>query len=114
MRATGGIVQKRRHRKILDATKGYRMAKSRLYKVAKEAYLHAGQYSYNDRRKRSGQFRRIWITRLNAAVQKEGLKYNIFIHNLRQKNVQLNRHVLAELAVNYPETFSKIVEFAKN
>jgi len=110
VRVKGGTVTHRRHKKILKSTKGYRMTRSSLFKVAHEAYLHAGQYSYNDRRKRKGDFRRIWISRINAALEETGMSYSTFIHHLEQKNIQLNRHTLAELAVNVPETFSKVVE----
>lgn len=110
MRVKGGKVTRRRHKKVLKQTKGYRMTKSKLYRVAHEAYLHAGQYSYNDRKKRQNEFRKLWIARINAAARTHGLKYNQFMHNLRQNDVQLNRHVLAELAVTFPETFSKVVE----
>jgi large subunit ribosomal protein L20 len=113
VRVKGGKVRRRRHKKILKQTKGYRLTKSKLYKVAHEAYLHAGQYSYNDRKKRRNYFRRIWITRINAAARDRGTKYSRLMHDLRQKDIQLNRHVLAELAVNSPETFSNIVEFAQ-
>ncbi len=113
MRVKRGVAARKRHKKVLNATKGYRMTKSKLFRVAHEAYMHAGQYSFNDRRKRGEEFRKLWIARINAAVRKEGLSYSKFQNNLRQKDVQLNRHALAELAVNYPETFSKIVEFAK-
>ena len=85
------------------------MTKSKLYKVAHEAYLHAGQYSYDDRKKREGNFRKLWISRINAAARAHGTTYSVLMNNLRQKNIQLNRHVLAELAVNFPETFSKVV-----
>lgn len=110
MRVKAGVVTRRRHKKVLKATKGYRMSKSTLYKSAHEAYLHAGQYSYDHRKKRLNEFRRLWTSRITAALSKLGVKYNTFIHNLRKKDIQLNRHVLAELAVNFPETFSKIVE----
>jgi large subunit ribosomal protein L20 len=113
VRVKGGKVTRRRHKKILKATKGYRLTKSKLYKVAHEAYLHAGQYSYNHRKKRLNEFRRLWISRINAAARQRGTKYSEFMHNLRQKDVQLNRHVLAELAVNSPETFSEIVDFVQ-
>ncbi len=89
------------------------MTKSKLYKVAHEAYLHAGEYSFMHRKKRGNEMRRLWITRINAAASQYGLKYNEFINNLRQKDIQLNRHVLAELAVNAPETFKAVVEFSK-
>ncbi|MBN2100567.1 50S ribosomal protein L20 [Candidatus Dojkabacteria bacterium] len=114
MRVKGGTVTRRRHKKVLKANKGYRMTKSKLYKVAHEAYLHAGQYSYNDRKKRLNDFRRIWISRINAAAREHGTTYSKFYHNLREKDVKLNRHVLAELAVIYPETFSQLVEFANS
>ncbi|MEA3357165.1 MAG: 50S ribosomal protein L20 [Patescibacteria group bacterium] len=114
VRVKGGKVTRRRHKKILKSTKGYRLTKSKLYKVAHEAYLHAGQYSYNHRKKRLNQFRRLWISRINAAVRQEGLTYNTFINNLKGKKIQLNRHVLAELAVNFPETFSAVVEFSSH
>lgn len=113
MRVKSGRTRKKRHKKVLKETKGYRMTKSKLYKVAHEAYLHAGQYSYNDRKKRYNNFRRLWISRINAAARERGTTYSKLTHNLRQKNVQLNRHVLAELAVNSPETFSKVVDFVQ-
>ena len=112
MRVKGGIVTHRRHKKVLKETKGYRMTRSKLYRVAHEAYLHAGQYSYADRRKRRNEFRKLWITRINAAARKQGLTYSQLMSNLRQKNIQLNRHVLAELAVNSPETFTEVVNAA--
>lgn len=88
------------------------MSKSKLYKVAHEAYLHAGQYSYNDRKKRSGDFRKLWISRINAGARDHKTTYSRLMNDLRQKDIQLNRHVLAELAVNFPETFTQVVEKA--
>jgi len=110
MRVKGGIVRKRRHNKILAKTSGYRMTKSKLYKVAHEAYMHAGQYSYNDRRKRAGQFRQVWISRLNAACKNNGIQYNTLISGLKKKNIELNRKVLSDIAVNNPEVFSTIIK----
>jgi large subunit ribosomal protein L20 len=110
MRVKGGTVRKRRHNKILAKTKGYRMTKNRLYKVAHEAYLHAGQYSYNDRRKRAGQFRTLWIQRLNAACKNNDIQYKDLISGLKKKNCELNRKVLADIAVNEPEVFSFLVK----
>lgn len=112
MRVKGGTVTRRRHKKVLKETKGYRMTRSKLYRVAHEAYLHAGQYSFADRRKRRNDFRRLWIARINAAARERGLTYSRLMNNLRQKNIQLNRHVLAELAVNFPEIFSEVVKAA--
>ena len=110
MRVKGGIVRKRRHKKVLAQAKGYRMSKSKLYKTANQAVMHAGKYSYNDRRKRSGQFRRLWISRLNAACKDNGLQYKDFINKLKIKNIELNRKVLADIALNNPEVFSFIVK----
>lgn len=110
MRVKGGIVRKRRHNKILAKTSGYRMTKSKLYKVAHEAYMHAGQYSYNDRRKRAGQFRTLWISRLNAACKANDIQYKDLIDSLQKKDIELNRKVLADIAVNNPDVFSFIVK----
>lgn len=89
------------------------MTRSRLHKASQDAYLHAGEYSYGGRKKRKNDMRTIWISRINAAVKERGFSYRTFVHHLREHNIQLNRHVLAELAVNSPETFTKIVEIAK-
>lgn len=110
MRVKGGTVRKRRHNKILAKTKGYRMSKSKLYKVAHEAYLHAGQYSYNDRRKRSGEFRKLWIQRINAACKMNDIQYKDFISGLKKKGSELNRKVLSDIALNEPEVFTFLVK----
>ena len=110
MRVKGGTVRKRRHNKILAKTKGYRMTKSKLYKVAHEAYLHAGQYSYNDRRKRAGEFRNLWIQRINAACKNNEIQYKDLISGLKKDKSELNRKVLSDIAVNNPEVFSFIVK----
>ncbi|MCD4811675.1 50S ribosomal protein L20 [bacterium] len=110
MRVKTGKVTKRRHKKVLKATKGYRMTKSKLYKVAHEAYMHAGQYSYNDRKKRAGDMRRLWITKINAACKNNDMKYSHFINKLSLKKIELNRKVLADIAMNNPEIFTFIVK----
>ena len=110
MRVKGGTVRKRRHNKILAKTKGYRMTKSKLYKVAHEAYLHAGQYSYNDRRKRAGEFRNLWIQRINAACKNNEIQYKDLISGLKKNKSELNRKVLSDIAVNNPGVFSFIVK----
>jgi large subunit ribosomal protein L20 len=110
MRVKGGITRKRRHQKVLKSTKGYRMTKNNLYKVAHEAFLHAGQYAYNDRQKRAGEMRKLWISRINAACKSNGTSYKTFIDSLSKKNILLNRKVLADIALNNPETFSFIVK----
>lgn len=110
MRVKGGIVRKRRHKKVLSATKGYRMTKNNLYKVAHEAYMHAGQYAYNHRQRRGSEFRKLWIQKINAACKNNDIQYNIFMNGLKKKDIQLNRKVLADIAMNDPKTFSFIVK----
>lgn len=110
MRVKGGTVRKRRHNKILSLTKGYRMTKNSLYKVAHEAYMHAGQYSYGHRRKRQGQMRNLWILKINAACKSNGIQYKDLIGGLKKKNIELNRKILADIAVNDPQVFSFIVK----
>lgn len=110
MRVAAGNVRKRRHKKILAATKGYRMTKNRLYKVAHEAFMHAGQYSYNDRQKKTSQMRELWIKRINAAAQLNGMTYSVFINGLKKANIELNKKMLADIAFDSPEVFSQIVK----
>ena len=109
MRVKGGTVRRRKHNKILKSTKGYRLTKSKLYRVAHEAYLHAGQYSYNHRQRRASEIRRVWITKINAACKQNNIQYKDFINKLKINNIELNRMVLADLAVNNPEVFTFIV-----
>lgn len=110
MRVKGGNVRKKRHKKVLKSTKGYRMTKNNLYKVAHEAHLHAGQYAYNDRQKRAGQIRRVWISKINAACKQNDIQYKNFIHGLKLKDIKLNRKVLADMAMNNPKVFTFIVK----
>ncbi len=110
MRVKGGVKRRRSHKKILAQTKGYRMTKNRLYRVAHEAYMHAGQYAYNDRQKKAGQMRRMWITKINAACKNNGIQYKDFIGNMKKNDIELNRMVLADIAVNNPEVFTSIVK----
>lgn len=110
MRVSTGTVRRRKHKKILDAVKGFRMTKSKLYRVAHEAYLHAGQYSLADRRKRLGQMRGLWIKRLNAATVLNGLKYNELISKMKKSNIKLDRKSLSEIAYKYPEVFTQFIK----
>lgn len=105
--------RRQRHKKVLKLAKGYRQSRRKRYKTAREAVLHAGQYAYAGRKQRKRQFRTLWIQRLNAAVREEGLTYSTFIHALKDKNINLNRKILADMAINDPESFSKIVERIK-
>lgn len=103
----------RRHKKLLAQAKGFRQARRTRYKVAKEAVLHAGQYAYVGRKDKKGDFRRLWIERINAAVRPEGLTYSTFLSGLKKANITLDRKILAQLAIEDPETFGKILEKVK-
>jgi len=113
MRVKTGFVRKRRHKKVLKRTKGFRMTKGRLYKVSKEADLHAGQYAYIGRKLRKRDMRRLWIQRINAAVSEFDLKYSHFINLLKKAKIELDRKILAEIAVNHPKIFAEIVKKVK-
>lgn len=113
MRVKTGFARKRAHKKILVHNKGYRMTKRRLVKVAKEALVHAGAYAYNGRKERKQQFRKLWISRITGALEGTGLKYSRFIKLLKDKKIDLDRKVLAEIIQDDPETFKKIVEEVK-
>lgn len=104
----------KKRRVILDRASGYRGQRSRLYRKAKEQVTHSLVYSYDHRRKKKGDFRRLWIQRINAAARAEGLTYNRFIQGLKAAEVEVDRRMLAELAVNEPAAFSALVEIAKN
>lgn len=108
-RSKYNVPSHRRRKKILKAARGYFGGKHRLLKTAKESVEKAWQYSYQDRKKRAGQFRRLWITRINAAVRAYGYSYSAFIDAMKKKNIQLNRKMLAELAVNDPQSFQNLV-----
>ncbi len=114
-RVKTGTIRHARHKKVLASTKGYRMTKNRLYKVAHEAMLHAGKYAFIGRRLRKRDFRRLWITRISAAVKLLGiqLNYSTFINQLSKANIQINRKMLSELAIHDLETFNKVVDAAK-
>lgn len=109
MRVKTGKTTKNRHKKVLKANKGYRMTKSKLYRVAHEAYMHAGQYSLAHRRRRHSQMRRLWIKRINAAAGLNGMKYKDFMKGLKDSNIELNRKMLADLAFNDLDAFSQVV-----
>ncbi len=103
----------KKRRTILERAEGYRGQRSRLYRKAKEQVTHSLVYSYNDRRARKGDFRRLWIQRINAAARLNGLTYNRFIQGLALAGVEVDRRILAELAVNEPKTFASLVATAK-
>lgn len=103
----------KKRREILDEASGYRGQRSRLYRKAKEQVAHSFTYNYRDRKARKADFRRLWIQRINAAVRAEGMTYNRFISGLRAAEVEVDRKMLAELAVSDPKAFSALVEVAK-
>ena len=114
-RVSTGPYRRRKHKKVLKATKGFRMSYNRLIKRAKEALLHAGEYAYAGRKQKKRQFRTLWIKRINGGLASiEGApSYSQFVNSLNQKNIKLNRKILALLAVKQPSIFSQIVKQAK-
>jgi large subunit ribosomal protein L20 len=103
----------KKRREVLEQASGYRGQRSRLYRKAKEQLLHSGVYAYRDRRAKKGDFRRLWIQRINAAVRNEGMTYNRFISGLKTAEVEVDRKILADLAVTDPAAFAALVEVAK-
>jgi large subunit ribosomal protein L20 len=113
-RVKRGLHGRKQRRTVLDRAKGFRGARSRRYRIANESVLHAMRYSYRDRRKRKGDFRKLWITRINAASRAEGLSYSRFINGLKRAEVEVDRKVLADLAVRDPESFRALVGVARD
>lgn len=112
-RVKRGVEARRRHKKVLKAAKGYYGARSRVFRVAKQAVIKAGQYAYRDRRVKKRNFRALWITRINAQSRSEGLSYSRLIAGLKKANVELDRRVLADIAIHDKPAFGEIVEVAK-
>lgn len=112
-RVKGGPRARKRHKKVLKLTKGQRGTKHSLYRRSHEAMLKSLTYAYRDRRRRKRDFRRLWITRINAAARQDGLSYSRFMAGLRQAGVELDRKVLADLAVGDAEAFARLVDVAK-
>lgn len=110
MRVKRGVTSRAKHNKLFRANKGYRMTKRRLTSVAKEAYLHAGEYAFEGRRNRKRDFRTLWITRISEAVKLRGLSYNAFVHRLKEASIDLDRKTLANLVVENPEVFDAILD----
>jgi large subunit ribosomal protein L20 len=112
-RATGTVASRNRRRRILKLAQGYRGTRRRLYRAAKEAVWHAGKYAYIHRRQRKRDFRRLWIARINAASRALGVTYSQFQAGLKKASIDINRKLLAEIAVLDPQAFAKIVQLAK-
>ena len=112
-RVKRGVVARARHKKILKQAKGYYGARSRVFRVAVQAVTKAGQYAYRDRRQRKRQFRQLWIARINAASRQNGLSYSRFIDGLKKASIEIDRKILADIAVFDKATFTTLVEKAK-
>ena len=113
-RVKNGAVTKARHKKVLKAAKGYFGSKHRLYKTAKEQLMHSGQYAFRDRKQKKRDFRKLWITRINAACRNNDIVYSKFINGLKKANIDINRKMLSELAIFAPEEFTKLVQISKD
>lgn len=112
-RVKRGVTARARHKKILRLAKGYRGRRKNVYRIAKQAVMKAGQYAYRDRRQRKRQFRALWIARINAAVRELGMTYSVFMNGIRKAGVELDRKVLADLAVFDKAAFEKITDQVK-
>jgi large subunit ribosomal protein L20 len=112
-RVKRGTLVKKRHKKLLKETRGYKHGRKKLFRVAKQAYLKAGQHAFRDRRRKKREFRALWIVQLNAAARNYDLKYSEFVNGLKKANITLNRKVLAQLAQEAPEEFEKITAKVK-
>ena len=112
-RVKRAVNAQKKRRTILESASGYRGQRSRLYRKAKEQMLHSQTYAYRDRRARKGDFRKLWITRINAGTRQHGLSYNRFVQGLKSAEVEVDRKMLAELAVNDPNAFTELVNVAK-
>ena len=112
-RVKRGVIAHARHKKVLKEAKGYYGARSRVYRVAKQAVIKAGQYAYRDRKQRKRQFRSLWIVRINAAVREHGMSYSKFMNGLKKADIVVDRKVLADIAVYDKDTMAKLVEAAQ-
>jgi len=112
-RVKRGVTTRAKHKKVLDQAKGFRGRRGNVFTIAKEAVMKAGQYAYRDRRQRKRQFRALWIARINAAVRELGMTYSVFIAGLSKASIDIDRKVLADLAVHDKAAFGKIAEQAK-
>jgi large subunit ribosomal protein L20 len=112
-RVKRGVAAKRRHKKVLAQAKGYYGNKSRSYRAANEQVMHSGQYAFRDRRAKKGEFRRLWIQRINAACRLNDMSYSRFIAGLNAAGIEVDRKVLADIAITDPATFTALVEQAR-
>ena len=113
-RVKGGTIHRARRKKVMKEAKGYFGSKHRLYKSAKEQVMHSGKYAYRDRRQKKRDFRKLWITRINAACRENNISYSKFINGLAKAEVTINRKMLSEIAIDCPAAFTNLVEIAKD
>ena len=112
-RVKRGVTARARHKKIFALSKGFRLRRNNVYRVAKQAVMRAGQYAYRDRRDKKHVFRRLWIARINAAARMNGMSYSQFMNGLKKNNININRKMLSEIAVSDPAAFTQLVEKVK-
>ncbi|WP_425539974.1 50S ribosomal protein L20 [Microaceticoccus formicicus] len=113
-RVKRGVATKRKHKKVLNQAKGYYGSKSKLFRTANQAVIKSLSYAFIGRKHRKRDFRKLWISRINAAARQNGLSYSKFMHGLKLAKIEINRKVLSEMAIHDPEGFKKLVELAKN
>ena len=113
-RVKGGTISRARHKKVLKQAKGYFGSKHRLFKTANEQVMHSGKYAYRDRRQKKRDFRKLWITRINAACRENEISYSKFINGLDVAGIEINRKMLSELAIENPAAFAELVKLAKD
>ena len=113
-RVKGGTISRARHKKVMKLAKGYFGSKHRLYRTANEQVMHSLKYAYRDRRQKKREFRKLWITRINAACRQNGISYSKFINGLNKADIVINRKLLSEIAIDNPENFTALVEVAKS
>ena len=113
-RVKGGTISRARHKKVLDQAKGYFGSKHRLYRTANEQVMHSGKYAFRDRRQKKRDFRKLWITRINAACRQNDISYSKFINGLNKAEIDINRKMLSEIAIDNPKAFTDLVKVAKD
>jgi large subunit ribosomal protein L20 len=113
-RVKRGVTAHARHKKVLDKAKGYRGARSKVFRVAKQAVTKAGQYAYRDRRQKKRQFRALWIARINAGARENGMSYSVFMNGLKKAEIEIDRKVLSDIAIFDKPAFSALVEKARS
>ena len=113
-RVKGGTISRARHKKVLDQAKGYFGSKHRLYRTANEQVMHSGKYAFRDRKQKKRDFRKLWITRINAACRQNDISYSKFINGLNKAEIDINRKMLSEIAIDNPKAFAELVSVAKD